>query len=146
MSLMHIGFVCPQEAQQLFVRIKHTVARRDVEENASFMHIVNPFHTFVFCACQDSIDFYSNETLSSAYPAGGPALEPALMAGPFLHKVWRNIGHLVLTSTGTWAHQRTSWECCASCTSRQRCNPSTSIFPHTCYYCPNFLQFYRKNM
>lgn len=86
----------------------NTVSRRDVEENASFMHIVNSFHTFVFCACQDPMDFYSNDTLSSAYPAGGPALEPALMAGPFLHKVWRNIGHLVLTSTGTWAHQRTS--------------------------------------
>lgn len=94
----------------------------------SHMHIVNSFHTFVFCACRDTIDFYSDDTLSSAYPAGGPALEPALMAGPFLHKVWRNIGHLVLTSTGTWAHQRTSWECCASCTSQQRCNPRHQSF------------------
>lgn len=107
------------------IQFQENMLRKSFVLPYAYCHLLSLFFS---CVCKDAIDFYSNDTLSSAYPVGHPACEPGLKAGPFLHKVWRSIGHLVLTSTGTMAHQRTSWECCTSCTSQQHCNPHPSFF------------------
>lgn len=45
------------------------------------MHIVNCFHTFVFCACRDTIDFYSNDTVISV-SCRGPCLGASIDGWP----------------------------------------------------------------